>query len=127
MYVGFHKPLHWDFIFMFEPKLSSSSLLMRGEGHGQGNVQRLEHGREKSKERRQCPRKTTACLSFGDKLLLRVGFHENGSQAWLLGECVGLGKATQPGGRARFWDNLILSKLLVHEQSLVQFPTPQDT
>lgn len=76
MYVGFHKPLHWDFIFMFKPKPSSCSLLMRGEGHGQRNVQKLEHGREKSEERRQCPKKTTACLSFGDKMLLRAGFHE---------------------------------------------------
>lgn len=36
---------------------------MRGEGHGQGNVQRLEHGREKSKERRQCCKENN-CLPF---------------------------------------------------------------
>lgn len=45
-------------------------------------------------------RKTNACLSFGDKLLLRAGVHEkNNSQAWLPRQFVSVGKATQPGGR----------------------------
>ena len=72
-------------------KLKPSSFLMRGVG--QGNVQRLKHGREKSKEGRQCPRKTTACLSFGDKLLLRAGFHEKQQPS------------TAPGGMCWPWQS----------------------
>lgn len=123
MHVGFHKPRHWDFILMFKPKPSSCSLLMRGEGQGQGNVQRLEHSKEKSKERRQCPRKTTACLSFGDKLLLRAGLHEShGSWGNVLALAKPLSLRAQLGlGTTQS------SQGLVHEQSLVQLLSPQDT